>query len=540
MASPEGLVPRAEPGEASAGVPAKAPPSSDAASEQSATTPRMTKPGAALGLWLALSIVTVMPYAVAQIRPPEGTRFKGIFFYRDDFYQYMSFAEQASRGAFVFRNKFNIEPHQPVIVNLEWWAIGVLGAALGGRLEAAYHVVRLAALAGLVAALRRLLAAAGLTSARLGWALALVMTGGGLGWLRLAQGRPGSFIPDLLMGIYPWHQALLNGHAVVGTALFLWTILLHLDWRAGQGPRWRWIASGWALGLCRPYDLLVFAVMAVVLAVRDLVRGAPRRAVVDSVLSLIWLAPVFAYYALLLRPGSPFRGWDGVQSGDLNPPTFEFAFAVGPAALLWLVFRRYGSRELRATLSVLAVILVALILLYRAPLMKTFVTSSGAVVLLLAASVVPRSWLPAATALLCPTSVFLLWRALHPWPECFAPEDYFRAVEDLRSACAPQDFALAPTDLSLMIGGLTPCAVSVGHRGLTPDYPRRVAEGEQFYDPATSPEWRLRYLRDTRARFVLLAAGRGAWLGGASHWAPRLKLRLFEIWEAASDPRSAQ
>lgn len=493
-------------------------------------------------LWLGLATLTTLPYVVAQLRPPTGKRFHGAFFYVDDFYQYLSFTEQAARGALVFHNKFNVEPHRPIIVNLEWWAGGVLGALLGGRLVAGFHALWPLTLAALLLAASRLLRLGGLDGGHLLWGVMVVATGGGLGWLRLWQGTPGSHIPDLLMGIYPWHQALLNGHTLVATALLLWTVFYYLEWRAGRRRKIWWISTAWLLGFSRPYDLLVFALIATGLLGLDTVRSRGRGVRWGAVFDLIWLAPIFFYYGLLLSPGSPFRGWDGVQSGDLNPPRFEFLFALLPPALFWLVFQRQAppdatAREFSDALLIWAGALALIIVFYRAPLMKTFVTSSGAVVLMLAASVTPRRWLPVATALLCPTSGFLLWRVCSPWPESFAPADYFTAVGHLKGVCRPQEFALAPSDLSLMIGGLTPCSVSVGHRGLTPSFPVRVAEGTHFYDPTTTPQWRLAYLQLTGARFVLLPAGKGDWLGPSPPWSRRLSLPLLELWQSTQAPR---
>ena len=84
----------------------------------------------------AFVVITTAPYVAAWLNPPSASRFVGVFFYRDDFYQYASFAEQAQRGAWVFRNKFDTRPHEPFVVNLEWWAAGVLGRALGDRSRA--------------------------------------------------------------------------------------------------------------------------------------------------------------------------------------------------------------------------------------------------------------------------------------------------------------------------------------------------------------------------------------------------------------------
>lgn len=481
-------------------------------------------------------LVTSAPYVAAWRSPPQGTEFTGTFFYRDDFYQYASFAEQAQHGAVVFRNKFDTRPHEPFVVNLEWWAAGALGRLLGGPV-AGFHALRLVALLGLVAGAARLLARGGLTGSRHAWALALVLCGGGLGWLRLWTGTPGWQVPDVAMGLYPFHQSLTNAHFVVGTALLLWAVVLLLEARAGRGGRRPWVAAAWLLGLSRPYDLVTFTLVAAGLCAFDLARADTRRAGVRGALDLLWLGPVFAYYALLAGAHPAFGGWGG-QDVDLFPPVYQYAFALLPGALLAAFFatRRPVDDPVRApvrrAVRVWALGLAALLVAVPSPPVRQTVTGLGTAVLLAAALEIPRRWLPWAVLALVPTSAFLVWRVFHPWPDCFAPREYFEATRALAASCAPGDVALAPTDLSLMIAGLTPCSVLLGHRTLTPDYERRLADGNRFFhDAATTPAWRRAYLKGTGARFAVLPAGGGRLLGDGAPYVPRLRTSLLEVWE---------
>ena len=152
---------------------------------------------------------------------------------------------------------------------------------------------------------------------------------------------------------------------------------------------------------------------------------------------------------------------------------------------------------------------------------------------LLAALLTPARWLPAALLALCPTSVFLMWRVLNPYPSWFSPRDYVSAVVYLDDACRANDVALAPTDLSLMIAGLTPCHAVLGHRGLTPAWPAAIAAGQRFYDAATPPDWRWSYLEELGADFVLLPSGGDALLGGDARAVRRLSLPLLDVWQIA-------
>ena len=485
---------------------------------------------------LAVVVITTTPYVVAALRPPEGAVFTGLFFYQDDMYQYLSFVEQAARGEIVFANKWDPRPHRPSVVNVEWWFAGVLAWILGGSPVLGFHALRILAIAGLLAGASRILAAAGFERWRLALGLALVGTAGGLGWLRLLGGTPGSLVPDIVSGMYPFHQSLMNAHFVVGTALSIWTLILHLEWRAGRRSRWAWVATGWALGLSRPYDLVTFCIVAFLLA---WIRRR-ERAPIASCLELAWLVPVLGYYALLMRSQRGLGGWTGVQSGDLSPPLTEFALALLPALALVAIFwmRRAPDDALgqRQALLVWAAVVVGIYVGYPSPMAKQFATTLGPVGALLAALLTPSRWLAPALLALGPTSVFLVWRVLHPFPAWFAPRDYVTAVAHLDDVCRPREVALAPTDLSLMIAGLTPCHAVLGHRGLTPAWPETIAAGQRFYDPATPPAWRWTYLEGLGADYVLLPAGGAGMLGGDARAVRRLALPMLDVW-AIAPPR---
>lgn len=487
-------------------------------------------------LWLGLATATTLPYLAAGRRAPSGTRFSGALFYPDDFYQYLSFAEQAGRGALLFVNKFDGRSQRPVLLNLEWWLAGALGRASGDPL-AGFQALRLLAMATMLWACFGLLTLHGRTGRERAWGVLLVATGGGLGCFRLALGAPGWQVPDLLMGIYPWHQALFNGHFMVGTALLAASLLLYARWRLSCGRRWAWLLCAWGLGLSRPYDLAAF-VLTVLASELWSGRARLRQALVP-ISELAWLLPVFSYYALVVGLHPSFGGWSR-QTGDLSPPALEYLYALGPAALLAVWFGRAGPGStpalIRSLLPAWCACLLGLLLAWPSPMAKQFATSLGAALLLWAAASTPGRALPWATLALSPTSLFLLWRAFNPFPVSFAPAAHFSAVRFLGSACAPGELALAPTDLSLMIAGLTPCHVAVGHRLLTPDFASEVALAKRFYDGATPVRWRLTYLRDKRVAFVALPAGRAFMLGTASGWSRVFGGPLLEIYQSRPAP----
>ncbi len=162
-------------------------------------------------VFLLLAAVSASLALRAWLLAPKGTVFVGTFYYVDDFYNYLSYVEQAERGAVVFRNKLVDPSRGPSLVNLEWLAVGWLSALLGGSPLVAYRVFGLAALAALIIGADRWLARCGLAASRRLAGLLLVFTGGGFGGALLALGRlPGERAFDVRTGAFPFVEAIAN------------------------------------------------------------------------------------------------------------------------------------------------------------------------------------------------------------------------------------------------------------------------------------------------------------------------------------------
>lgn len=491
---------------------------------------------ATAGVWAALAALSSLPYLVASAWPPAHHRFNGAFFWLDDYYQYLSFAEQASRGAATFVNKFDPGAGGAALVNLEWWLAGVLGALPGSGLDLGFQILRLAAFAALVAGAARLLRALGREEEALWRALLLVFVAGGPGVWRLMAGGDPRWIADVSFPLYPWSGLLLNAHFVVGTALLVWTLLLHLDWLRGRTRAWTWIALGWALGFSRPYDLAVFGMTAVAVTAFH-ARGDGPAAVFRRLLPLAALAPVFLYYVALLGTSS-MGGWAS-QNIDRPAVPLEFAAALAPCVALWLLPAILARRRPSALavaeghgLVAWGVIVLALVALWPSPMAKQFAIALALPWLLLAAAALPaRALLPVALALL-PTSSFLLRETLNSGGGTFSPRGHWAAVETLRLECRPGDVVVGPPlDLTMMVAARTPCAVNVGHRLLTPQYLAAAREAAVFYDPRTPAAWRAAHLDRHRAAWLLLPAGGESMARGLGEgWAPLLRESTVEVW----------
>ena len=214
------------------------------------------------GSCLVAATNRALPQGARWTRPPAGV-FVGFFYYIDDAYNYLSYAQQAEDGAFLFRNKMVPEDHapgahQPGMVG--WWA--GCRALLGGRPALAYRLF------GIVVALA-LVAGGGSApgpprdrpAAPRGWPrCSLVFTGAGAGRAAAAAWAvPGQRCLDLTTGLFPFIEtagqpALRRGNAAAaaraGRAL--------RDGRPCGRPRVGLACSAWS----GPYDLGTLLVAA--------------------------------------------------------------------------------------------------------------------------------------------------------------------------------------------------------------------------------------------------------------------------------------
>jgi hypothetical protein len=431
--------------------------------------------------WTLMSALVGVPYLCATLFPPAGTTFVGFFYYVADQYNYLSFAQQAEDGAFLFRNKLADEPQGPVLINLEWWLVGRLSAALGHHPLLAYRLLGLAAALALLAGLDRWLRGMGLPDRHRLSALLLVTTGGGLGGIFFTFLDNTRWYPDLFTGLFPFIELLANVHFVAGTALLLWALWAYLgaqDWvdsaRAG--------ALGTALGLVRPYDLvLLVAIRSVGVFVTE-----PVRLWFSRLLPLVGLAPVALYnYWLFYRtPGFTFYRTAPYES----PGSGGLALALGPAALLAAsaILTRSGDESVsrkRAHLMAWALLAAAVIVVRPVHFSLQFLVGLGAPLLTLGVLGLSRfrPVVMLAVALPMASTALVALNIVSRASSRFVPSERMAVAEALRGSCRPGDLLLSPADIGQYAAGLTACRAYVSHP-IGPDYARRAAEVRAFYE----------------------------------------------------------
>jgi hypothetical protein len=464
-------------------------------------------------VFLLLTALSTAPYVRATLSPPPGRAFVGFFWFVDDSYNYLSFVQQAEAGAVLFHNKLVLEDHPATLINLEWWTVGVLSRLLGGHPVVAYRLFGLAALAALVLGIDRWLAAAGVPASHRLPALLLVTTGAGLGGIRLLLGADVARCLDLTTGLFPVLEALSNPHFVAGTALLVWAL------RAHAGPSfWAAAALGTALGLTRPYDLIVLAVVrTVVVALTEPMREWRRHAA-----AMAALLPVAAYnyWAFYRQPAFAFYA----EAAYVFPSRGDLAWALGPAAVLAAAtlgapstFREGPAGVARLHLAAWCAIALVVVVLRPVHFSLQFLVGVGLPLLALAAVGLgrfPVGYTVAAALALSSTAVAAVWLTLQPTLAAYVPAERLALAGALRRDCRPGDRLVAPADIGLWAGGLTACRAFTSH-AIEPAHDERREAVRMFY-AGGDPAGRAAFLERVCATHVVLPAALPAtqWIDG--------------------------
>ena len=450
-----------------------------------------------------MSVWVNVPYIRAATSPPPGRVFAGTFHWLDDFYNYVSYVQQAEDGAFLFQNKLEPSPHPARLVNLEWWAVGRLSAALGGRPFLAYRIfgvlATLALLAGVDAWLRR----GGLPASHRLPALLLVATGGGLGGLIFElTDRPVGDSLDLSTGCFPFMGMLANPHFTAGTALLLWA-LLELE----RGRPWLGAALGTLLAFVRPYDAVVLGLVTVFsVSVLEPPRKWPR-----ALVPLLALGPAVAYDLWVFFADSTYASFSRQY---VFPGAALFAWALGPAAVV-AAFAPGPAREdpagrARFHLWIWVGVGLGLVFVRQQGFAMQFLVGLGTPLLVLAALALARppafTW--GATLAFASTAVVATRLVLAPDPNWFVPRELMAAAEALRPHCRPADVVYAPPDVSLYAIARTACRAAVAHEAAS-GFAERAAEMGRFYREGT-PEWRRQVLDRLGITFLAVPGDAGS------------------------------
>lgn len=294
---------------------------------------------------IAVMAVTQVPYLLGSRWAPPGSVYDGLVGMTDDQNMSFSFIRQGTEGHWLFVNRLTHLNHQPVLLNLEWLAVGRLIGWLKGSVTWAYAVWRLLGIVLLVAGFWSLTGAVGLNRFLRSLTLWLCAFGGGFGWMILAPERMGIIphIPsaalDLSDAIHAFSHMFANPHLSVSHGMSLLFLAAFVAGEQTGKTRWYAMAAGVAAlhGLVRPYDLIVMlGVIPLFILVERAITGKwSWRTTALRTLPLFVTAPVLGYYVALFRFHPVFKYW--ASQGEVEAVSVHWQLVnLGLAGLLFL------------------------------------------------------------------------------------------------------------------------------------------------------------------------------------------------------------
>lgn len=458
-----------------------------------------------------LVIFTSLPYLAGTQLPFHDSRFDQVLSFDADFHSYFAFMRQARDGQWLFHSPYTSEAHAPALFNLEWLIFGKLARLIGGSLEAALHVERLAGIFLLAFGLYRLvtLLAAGEWMRR--FTFAVVMLGGGFGWIPhvplVRTWFPAFTSPDMHVGLHPFFWMLIAPHFLLPQALAVWTLVALLGHR--------YLAAAVLLvatGAMRPFDMLQLSVAIGLFGL--LRRSLAALAVVAAPL------PLWLHYVWIFRFHPVFRWWSIQNVFPPREPAL-LALGLGLGGLLYL-WARFGLPDLRGPSSqpaprvlLACCALSSLALLYSFPLLtfslQVITTLAIPVVLIGVTRLRPHpAWLvllvvnSLTSAVLWRAAIFDLENARHR-----TPYDLLAAYDWLARHSRPRDLVLANEQDSNRLPRYAAVTVFWGYF-TTANYPHKKGLLQKFFEPETTPAWRREFLLHHGFRYVLLRSDHAA------------------------------
>lgn len=321
-----------------------------------------------LPIWLALAIVTTLPYLVAASRTPDGHVFTGVLTAYDDTFTYLAWMKQGAEGHLLMCDLYTAEPQQCEFFLPLWTVLGFVARLSGATCALVFHAARLIAALLLLltarSAARRLLK----SRAPLRYSLWMYAFSGGLGWLVYALSNrndllratiiSGSADLDLPEAI-AFRSAYAQVHFTLGAAMVCGAINLLFAALDKKRP-YRAIISGAIVSLLAVVHtylvMAVYAVAVVSFALRPWL--IPHDKASARFYSFPWRAalwfsistlPGIIYLFYLKRSNEVLREWLRITD-TLSPSPIEYALgfgivcalAIAGFGLLWNSRSHYG------------------------------------------------------------------------------------------------------------------------------------------------------------------------------------------------------
>ena len=306
-------------------------------------------------VWLALVVITTIPYVVAMIRTPQGRTFTGVLGAYDDTFTYFAWIRQSADGHLLFRGLFTTEPQPREFFLPLWNIIGFTARLTGASVALTFHIVRLLAGLLLLMAARTIALGVMKSRSRVRFTLWLYAMSGGLGWLvYLFKNRSDLLGAASLSGsvdlnmpeAIAFRSVFAQVHFAIGVTLLSYAIKLFFSALVEKKTNRAFVAGMLAslLAVVHPYLVIVVGSVAVVtLLTRPWIGGQSMDGRWDYTLIARLSAafgagafPGVAYLLYLNRTNEVLREWLRVTD-TLSPGPREYLLGFGIVAALAVI-----------------------------------------------------------------------------------------------------------------------------------------------------------------------------------------------------------
>ncbi|MEM7333472.1 MAG: hypothetical protein AAF490_15390 [Chloroflexota bacterium] len=408
----------------------------------------------------------------------------------------------------------------------------------------------------------------------------LAIFGSGLGWLLFILQAPywlSAFPVDFKQpGAHLFFTAMTFPHITLGTACILISLgMLHKFGLEERKEKKEKISQGWylpftihhlpvtilfalsnlLLGIAYPFLIYLVAGTALLLGLYLMwqKRGVPWLYGGLTAVGFIIPAPLNLYYVSVLQTNEVFKAWD-VQAITPSAPWPHYLIAFGPYLWFAWVYWRNSQQNRDQTIILYCWILTVILLLY-APLnpQRRFIqgvqvplailTGLAVVQIILPRWVQSKRWQSIVARpryetkklarllgvifllFMCLSNIYL-WSDITRIATLTQPAPLFRSEDEFEAAKWLREENLSTTVFGTMQTGNLIAAqngtpVFIGHWAETVDYEAKLVQGEQFFDPTTTDEWRKQLLNQHNIDYV--------WLGPQEDPANQLDLESIDF-----------
>jgi len=495
-------------------------------------------------VWIALTLVTTMPYVLALLRTPPGHNFTGVMTAYDDTFTYFAWMKQAAGGRLLMCDLYTSEPQSCEFFLPLWIVLGFVCRVTHLPTPLVFHAARILSALLLLVMARSVIACVIKSRTRARWILWLYAFSGGLGWLvYLVKSRGNLFDAGLVTGsidlslpeAFAFRSAFAQVHFTLGAALVFAALRLFFDALVERRRR----SAIWAgvmvtlLAVVHPYLVVVVgAVSAVMLLKWPWLEGGAknlRASYRATALVAVWFAgscaPGLVYLVYLNRSNKVLQEWLRITD-TLSPSPIEYVLGFGPLSFLaliglWMMIKRGnpGSMLIVVWFVVQALLLYAPVNFQRRfveGLQLPLVIAASAALFRLTSRlrrhrVVKLAALSLTVLIASATNIaFLAGQIVARGAATgandqrrYLPADFLTAADWLRQNVNLDDVTLCSYMSGNVLPGLTGRRVYLGHYGQTMNSAEKGRAVSSFFTGGMSNEEARRFITDNGIGYAL-------------------------------------